>query len=151
MFSKAAANALAEGLVSALDPEQLLHYLYADYRRLSEVVSPDIVLHPFDTRRTSLHGVAEAQAHKDALVAATDGTLRTDVESVAVSGNYAVVAGTMRAQKAGLENLEIGFCGLWRFEDGVPVEHWEEVTGDAQKVSQWFLDANWERPYGVPS
>ncbi|KAI0432063.1 hypothetical protein F5Y09DRAFT_340014 [Xylaria sp. FL1042] len=138
-----------KGAVSTLNPEQLLQYLYADLRRLSEVVSPDIVLHPFDTRHTSLHGVAEVQAHENALVAATDGTLRMDVESMAVSGNYAVVAGTIRARKTGLADLEAGFCGLWRFEDGIPVEHWEEVTGDAQRVSRWFLDANWERPYLV--
>ncbi|KAI1288789.1 hypothetical protein F5Y03DRAFT_389034 [Xylaria venustula] len=129
------------------DPKQLLQYLYADLTRLSEVVSRGIILHPFDTRHVTLHGITAVQAHEEALVAATDGTLRMDVESIVVSGDFAVVPGTMRASKPGLEDLEVGFCGLWRFEDGVPVEHWEEVTGDAQKISRWFLDAKWMCPY----
>ncbi|KAI0972814.1 hypothetical protein F4678DRAFT_52569 [Xylaria arbuscula] len=133
--------------VSIRDPKELLEYLYADLTRLSEVVSQDIILHPFDTRHVTLHGIAAVQAHEEALVAATNGTLRMDTETIVISGNFAVVPGTMRANKPGLEDLEVGFCGLWRFEDGVPVEHWEEVTGDAQKISRWFLDAKWKCPY----
>ncbi|KAI1426570.1 hypothetical protein F5Y12DRAFT_270575 [Xylaria sp. FL1777] len=123
-------------------PQELLRYLYADLTRISQVVSPNIILHPYDASLANLHGITAVQAHEEALVAATGSTLSMSVESILVSSVFGVVSGTMRARRPGSEDLEAGFRGLWRFEDGIPVEHWEAITGDAQKVARWFMDAN---------
>ncbi|TGJ86712.1 hypothetical protein E0Z10_g2022 [Xylaria hypoxylon] len=119
------------------DPVELLRYLYADLTRLSQVASPDIVLHCSD-HTTSLRGIAAAQAHEEALVAATGGTLHMDVKSVTMDGELRGVRGFMRARKPGLEDLEAQFYGLWRFENGKPVEHFENIIGDTMKVVRWF-------------
>ncbi|KAI0907562.1 hypothetical protein F4823DRAFT_549910 [Ustulina deusta] len=125
------------------DPEELLRYLYADLTRISEVVSPDIALHPADAEHPALHGIAAVQAHEEALVAATDGTLRMEISLVSVVEDTAVVSGFMRARKPGLADLEAEFMGSWKFVEGVPVEHWERLRGDAKDVARrWFADAN---------
>ncbi|KAK5634164.1 hypothetical protein RRF57_009878 [Xylaria bambusicola] len=129
------------------DPLALLHYLYNDITRLSKVVSADIVLHPFYSHSASIHGIVAVQAWEEALVAATDGTLCMAVTSISVDGEHATVDGVLRARKQGLEDLEVGFRGRWRFLEGVPVEHWENVLGDADGATvKWFKDAGWKRP-----
>ncbi|KAI0417881.1 hypothetical protein F5X98DRAFT_386718 [Xylaria grammica] len=123
------------------DPEELLRYLYADLTRLSQVASPRLVLHRYDGG-APLRGVAAAQAHEEALVAATGGTLRMDVERVTLEGPLGGVHGVMRARKPagrpGAADLAARFYGLWRFEDGRPVEHFENIVGDAAEVAKWF-------------
>ncbi|KAI0502922.1 hypothetical protein F5B22DRAFT_631372 [Xylaria bambusicola] len=133
------------------DPLALLHYLYDDLRRFSKVVSADIVLHPFYSHSASIYGIAAVQAWEEALVAATDCTLSMDVGSISFDGDYATVDGVLRARKKGLEDLEVGFRGRWRFAEGVPVEHWENVLGGAKGATvKWFEDAGWKCP-GVGS
>ncbi|KAI1344123.1 hypothetical protein F5Y15DRAFT_410974 [Xylariaceae sp. FL0016] len=117
----------------------LLHYLYRDLTRLSDVASADLVLHPFAPANSQpLVGIAAAQAHEEALVKATRATLVMDVESVTANDNFGVVMGTLRAKKDGLKDLAMPFCGVWRFEGGLAVEHWENGVGNPDEVAEWL-------------
>ncbi|KAI0469051.1 hypothetical protein F4859DRAFT_488370, partial [Xylaria cf. heliscus] len=97
--------------------KELLLYLYADLTRLSRVASPEIILHRFTDPSRPLEGIAAAQAHEEALVAATGGTLVMEVESVVANAHFGAVLGVLRAKGGdkGREDLAVPFCGLWRF------------------------------------
>ncbi|KAI1265813.1 hypothetical protein F5Y18DRAFT_383550 [Xylariaceae sp. FL1019] len=90
----------------------LLIYLYEDLTRLAQVASQDIILHRFDNPSSPLRGLKAAQAHEDALVAATGDTLFMDVELVVASSHFGSVIGILRAQCPGLDDLAVPFCGL---------------------------------------
>ncbi|KAJ8123490.1 hypothetical protein O1611_g9576 [Lasiodiplodia mahajangana] len=137
-------GAVAKESPNFRDTAELLYYLYADLTRLSQVASPNIVLHRFNDPSNPLRGIAAAQAHEEALVTATGGTLVMDVESVVANLYFGAVLGVIRAQSPGLEDLAVPFCGLWRFVDGKPVEHWENTAGDAQEIASWLADAQAE-------
>lgn len=123
----------------------LLQSLYQDLSRISEFVSQDVVLHPadrdlFNPPRKPVRGVAAVQAHEDALIAATGGTVVMDVQNIIVNENFGTVLGVLRATKAGgdLGDLAIPFCGVWRFQDGKPVEHWENAA-NPRALEEWLL------------
>ncbi|KAI0480759.1 hypothetical protein GGR56DRAFT_671844 [Xylariaceae sp. FL0804] len=150
---------------------ELLRYLYADLTRISQVSAPDIVLHRYASSSSgllprTLVGAAAAQAHEEALVAATGGTLRMDVESVSANAHFGAVLGVLRARRrrpgdgggdevgdgagpqdatgdgdgdAGLRpDLALPFCGVWRFVDGRAVEHWENGAAPPEEVESWL-------------
>ncbi|KAK0658098.1 hypothetical protein B0T16DRAFT_402990 [Cercophora newfieldiana] len=124
------------------DTTSLLRYLYEDLSRISEVASQDILLHTADRDLTSpskppLRGVNAAQAHEDGLIAATGKTLVMDVQSIAANENFGTVMGVLRATKPGCEDLAIPFCGVWRFEGGWAVEHWENAV-DPGRFAVWL-------------
>ncbi|KAM7189456.1 nuclear transport factor 2 family protein [Rhypophila sp. PSN 637] len=120
----------------------LLKYLYQDLSRISEVSSSDILLHPADRDlctppREPLRGIDAAQAHEDALIAATGGALVMDVQSIDGNEHFGVVLGVLRATRSGREELAIPFCGVWRFQHGKAVEHWENAA-DPKVLKKWL-------------
>lgn len=123
------------------DTTSLLQYLYADLTRISEIVSEDIILHPADRDlssppKASVEGVAAVQAHEEALLASTGGTLVMDVESITANDHFGTALGVLRAKKEGKEDLAIPFCGVWRFKNGKAVEHWENAA-DVKGFAEW--------------
>ena len=124
------------------DTASLLRYLYNDLSRISEVASRDILLHTADRdlsspSKTPIRGVEAAQAHEDGLIAATGGTLVMDVESITANEHFGSVMGVLRATKPDQKDLAIPFCGVWRFENGWAVEHWENAV-DPGRFAVWF-------------
>ncbi|KAK3938607.1 nuclear transport factor 2 family protein [Diplogelasinospora grovesii] len=131
------------------DTTSLLRYLYTDLTRISQVSSEDIVLHPADRAirpREPLRGIVAAQAHEEALIAATGGTLVMDVQSISANNNFGAVLGILRSKRKRVtaegrlleeENLAIPFCGVWRFVNGKAVEHWENAT-DPAELGRWL-------------
>ncbi|KAK4168683.1 hypothetical protein QBC43DRAFT_296696 [Cladorrhinum sp. PSN259] len=126
------------------DPRALLHYVYADLTRLSEVAADHVMLHPADRAITGsgpLVGVEACQQHEEGLAKAcansSGGKLRMRVEDVMVNERFGCVMGFMEVDKGeGREKVEARFCGLWRFEwvDGVvkAAEHWENLDGEGE-------------------
>lgn len=128
------------------DTTSLLRYIYDDVSRISEVSSPNILLHPADRDLSSppkppLRGIHAAQAHEDGLIAATGRTLVMDVESITANEHFGAVMGVLRATKAGMEDLAIPFCGVWRFQNGWAVEHWENAV-DPGRLKIWLEASN---------
>ncbi|KAK4209299.1 hypothetical protein QBC37DRAFT_294900 [Rhypophila decipiens] len=121
----------------------LLEYLYQDLSRISEIASKDIVLHAADRDLSSppkqpLKGIQSVQAHEDALIAATGGTLVMDVQSIEANQHFGAVLGVLRATKPGGQDLAVPFCGVWRFLDGKAVEHWENAA-DPMALEKWLM------------
>jgi hypothetical protein len=85
-------------------PLTRLTYHYKNITRLSQIASPDLILHPADRALTTpprppLVGIAACQAHEEAFLAATGGTLVMEVESIRVSetGVFGCALGVLRA------------------------------------------------------
>ncbi|KAK1752809.1 nuclear transport factor 2 family protein [Echria macrotheca] len=121
----------------------MLRYLYADLKRISKISSSDIILHPADRDLCSppkrpVRGIAAVQAHEEALIEATGGTLVMEVDKITASDDFGTVLGTLRASKPGRGEVEVAFCGVWRFKDGLAVEHWENAANPG-KLVEWLV------------
>ncbi len=109
------------------DTHALLRYLYADVSRISQVSADDIVLHPADRALTSppkppVRGIEAVQAHEEALIAATGGTLVMDVQTIAANEHFGTVLGTLRA-----EAVDRGMSWLFR----------SAACGDFKRGGRW--------------
>ncbi|KAK7954208.1 hypothetical protein PG996_015094 [Apiospora saccharicola] len=121
--------------------DDMLRWLYADLTRISQIATPDIILHRVHDHSRPLRGAAAAQAHEEGLVAAAGGTLVMEVDQVSSNEHFGTVMGTLRAQSRhkGVPDLAAPFCGVWRFDGkGKLAEHWENVAVDPDQVAQWF-------------
>ncbi|KAI8946020.1 hypothetical protein F4801DRAFT_583834 [Xylaria longipes] len=125
------------------DTVELLRYVYQDITRLSEVASPYICSRIADRNSTVIRGIDGVQARMEALKGATGGTLFMDVEKVLANRKFGVVFGVMRAQRPGLQDLAMRFCGIWRFVDGIVVEHSESLSEDSGKLEKWLWHARY--------
>jgi ketosteroid isomerase-like protein len=107
-----------------------LRAIYADLTKIGDCSAEGVVLH---TAERELPNAVRAYRGRSAvvgreadLVAALRGELVMDVEFLSATAYFAAVAGKLRATLDG-EQLAMPFCGLWRFEDGKIVEHWENA------------------------
>lgn len=62
-----------------------------------------------------------------------------DVENITANEHFGAVMGTLRARKEGKGEVAVPFCGLWRFEGGKAVEHWENAV-DAGRLGEWLAN-----------
>ncbi|KAI1740090.1 hypothetical protein F4680DRAFT_419647 [Xylaria scruposa] len=125
------------------DNTDLLRWFYKDITRLSQVSSPYMSLRVADRNSTVLRGIKEAQARMEALKEATGGTLFMDIERVSANRKFGVAFGIMRARSPGLQDLAIRFCGVWRFVDGIVVEHSESLMENHEKLEKWLWHAKY--------
>jgi hypothetical protein len=128
------------------DTTTLLQYLYQDVRHFHQIASDGIILHAADRdlstpSRPPLRGIVAVQAHVEALVAATGGTLVMDVSSITANDDFGVALGTLRASREGAEDLSIPVCGVWKFRDGLAIEHWENAH-NAAKMKEWLAESH---------
>lgn len=119
---------------------EILRYIYADLTRLEDYASDDMVLHAAE--RTAADGdyvgkqAAVAKEHE--LIRLTGGTLVMDVEHIVANDHFGAVLGILRARRDG-RALAVPFCGLWRFRDGLAVEHWENAY-DVPALHRFFTE-----------
>jgi pyridoxine 4-dehydrogenase len=109
----------------------LLRRLYSDLATIADHCSPDVVLHPAAARAVQpdiplIRGAAAVADWERNFVAAFAGTLAMDVDSITANDYFGAVTGTIRGELDS-NALEMPFCGLWRFRDGLLVEHWENA------------------------
>ncbi|MFE9017996.1 nuclear transport factor 2 family protein [Streptomyces sp. NPDC007808] len=107
---------------------RILEVVYADLLRLADFADPDIVLHPANRGTDEgrvLRGKDAVLAHERDLVRATDDTLVMDTERIVANDYFGAVLGTLRASRP--RTVAMPFCGLWRFADGLIIEHWENA------------------------
>ncbi|RSN58133.1 hypothetical protein DMH12_11300 [Streptomyces sp. WAC 04229] len=107
---------------------RILEAVYADLPRLVDFADAGIVLHPAhrgtDEGRV-VRGRDAVLAHERALLQATGGSLVMDTERVVANDYFGAVLGTLRASRP--RPFAMPFCGLWRFADGLIIEHWENA------------------------
>lgn len=113
---------------------------------MHQVASADIILHPANRSLAPsiqpIRGIEAVQAYEEGLLAATMGTLEMKVESIAANTYFGAVLGTLRAGREGDQGQAIAmpFCGLFKFEDGKVVEHWENAA-DPARLGDWLVKA----------
>ena len=112
----------------------MLREIYADLTKLKQYASDSIVLH---TAEREISGATKRVVGRDAvdnkereLIEMTNGTLVMDVQGITANAHFGAVTGVIRGEaKQGVINMP--FCGLWRFENGEIVEHWENAYDPA--------------------
>jgi len=111
---------------------QKLRAIYADLTRIGEFAASDMVLHTAarefcsDPAARRVVGKEACVAHERELIRQTGNTLVMDVQHIAANDHFGAVLGVLRARHGGA-TLAMPFCGLWRFREGLIVEHWENA------------------------
>jgi hypothetical protein len=104
-----------------------LRSVYRDLARIGEFVSDDVVLHNAirdeNGNELLVTGKPAVVNHELALIDATAGTLVMAVEHIHANDFFGAVFGKLLVG----DDMAMPFCGLWRFVDGVIVEHWENA------------------------
>ena len=121
----------------------ILRAIYQDLRRIADFSDETVVLHPAER---SHHKGALPVAGKQAVLAKeldlirlTGESLLMEVSEIVANESFGAVLGTLRATKNG-RTLAMPFCGLWRFRDGLIVEHWENAY-DASVMGSFLAPA----------
>ena len=71
------------------------------------------------------------RAYGERRSALSKGTFRAiEIDQILANDSFGVLHGTFAAERAGTTVKFIGM-GVWRFENGLAVEHWEIPAGDA--------------------
>jgi hypothetical protein len=120
---------------------QLLRAVYADFSLLEQFARDDIVLHA-----GGRHGILagdyvgkKAVLAKEAeLYRRSGASLAMVADHVVANDHFGAVLGRFSANRGG-ERFEGEICGLWRFEDGLIVEHWENCA-DWPAAERFFVD-----------
>ncbi|MRG97049.1 nuclear transport factor 2 family protein [Polyangium spumosum] len=111
----------------------MLRAVYADLTRIGEFAADDMVLHRADRafyREAAAGRVVGREAavrHERDLIRSTGGTLVMDVEQIVANDHFGAVFGVLRARREDGATLAVPFCGLWRFREGLILEHWENA------------------------
>jgi pyridoxine 4-dehydrogenase len=114
----------------------ILRAVYADLTCLGDYASDDVVLH--GATGGDHVGKQAVVAKERELIHLTGNTLLMDVQHITANDYFGAVLGILRAHLDG-DSLAMPFCGLWRFRDGVIVEHWENGY-DASVMVRFFTN-----------
>lgn len=128
---------------------EILRAIYADLRLLTKFASEDIVLHaagPRDVMPAGSRGIMTGDyiGKRAVLARATElfrrsgGSPVMTLDEVVANDYFGAVLGRLAANRHG-DQFEGEFCGLWRFQDGRIVEHWENAA-DWPAAKRFFLD-----------
>jgi hypothetical protein len=104
----------------------IIRRLYTDLRTIGDVAHKGIALHPGSSGLLdvgTLYGVEAVTDHMKALYRLSHGTLRIDLDAVIANDCFTTAVGTLEITAP--DPKTVPFCGVWRFEDGLIVEHWE--------------------------
>lgn len=127
---------------------EMLRAIYADLSLLTEFASEDIVLHAAGPREPTpggSGGITGDYTGKRAVLARATELLRRSGHSLLMTPGdiiandyFGAVLGHLTANRHG-HRYEGNFCGLWRFQDGRIVEHWENAA-DWPTAQRFFVD-----------
>jgi ketosteroid isomerase-like protein len=120
---------------------EILRVIYEDFSLLAEYASEDIVLHAEGSRDImtgDYFGKAAVLAKEMELYRRSGGSLEMKADHIVANDHFGVVLGRLAANRNG-DRFEGEICGLWRFQDGVIVEHWENCA-DWPAAERFFVD-----------
>lgn len=119
----------------------LLRDIYADFGLLDKYASDDIVLHAGGARDIMAGDYVGKQAvlaKEMELYRRSGGSLVMTADHIVANDHFGAVLGRLTANRAG-RRFEGEVCGLWRFRDGLIVEHWENCA-DWSAAERFFVD-----------
>lgn len=131
---------------------ETLRAIYADFSRLAEYASDDVVLHAHGSRGLmagDYFGKRAVLSKEMELYRRSGGSLEMTADHIVANDHFGAVLGRLKANRDGQEFVgEV--CGLWRFRDGVVVEHWENCA-DWPAAERFFLDEFDHEAYAEPA
>ena len=113
----------------------LLHAIYGDLETIADHCASDVVLHPAARSEAPVHGIDRVAAWESNFVAAFHGTLHMNIDNIIANDYFGAVTGTIRGTLTDAE-IAMPFCGLWRFQNGRLIEHWENAY-DPSAFNNW--------------
>jgi ketosteroid isomerase-like protein len=119
----------------------MLRAIYADFSLLEKFASEDIVLHASGSRDIMTGDYVGKQAvlaKEMELYRRSGGSLVMATDHIVANDHFGAVLGRFSANRNG-NRFEAEICGLWRFRDGVIVEHWENCS-DWPAAEHFFVD-----------
>lgn len=128
-----------------------LRAIYADFGLLAKYASEDMVLHAAGTRGILAGDYVGRQAvlaKEMELYRRSGGTLAITTDHIVANDHFGTVLGRFRAQRDSVPFVA-EVCGLWRFENGLIVEHWE-ICADWPAAERFFVDG-FEDASAVPA
>ena len=112
---------------------ELLKAIYANPELVFEHLHPDFTLHAPGNNLIAgtfrgAEGIKDHFADMDRL---STGSFNHDVqEAFLADENFGMVVHRMEGERNGVQLKMFGF-GLWRFQDGLIIDHWESVADQA--------------------
>src|SRR5262249_50786190 len=129
-----------------------LRAIYSDFSLLEKYAGDDIVLHAAGSRDIMTGDYVGKQAvlaKELELFARSGGTLALVVDHIVANEHFGVMIGRFTANRDG-KPFEGEVCGLWRFRDGLVVEHWENCA-DWAAAERYFVDDFFAEPADKPA
>jgi ketosteroid isomerase-like protein len=119
----------------------LLRRIYADFGLLDKYASDDMVLHAGGSRDIlagDYVGKQAVLAKEMELYRRSGGSLVMSADHIVANDHFGAVLGRLTARRDG-RRFEGEICGLWRFQSGLIVEHWENCA-DWPAAERFFVD-----------
>ena len=122
--------------MSTLHPNiDTLRAIYANLRCIDQYSDDNIVLHTADRGASGgpaeVVGKAAVLAKELDLIRLSADTLVMEVHNIIANDYFGAVMGILRTRR-NHSTIGMPFCGLWRFRDGLIVEHWENAYNAAE-------------------
>lgn len=120
---------------------EMLRAVYRDLSLLQKFASDDIVLHAGGTRDIMTGdyvGKDAVLAREMELYRRSGWSLAMTADHVAANDSFGAVLGRFSANRDG-QRFVAEVCGLWRFEGGLIVEHWENCA-DWPAAERFFTE-----------
>jgi ketosteroid isomerase-like protein len=118
-----------------------LRAIYRDFSLLADYASRNMVLHAHGSRGImagDYFGKHAALCKEMELHRRSGGSLVISADHIVANDHFGVMLGRVAANRDGHE-FEGEICGVWRFRDGVIVEHWENCA-DWPAAERFFLE-----------
>ena len=117
----------------------MLRTIYADLSCIDKYSADNVVLHRAERDVVPdlpprVIGKEAVLARELELIRMTGNTLVMDVQHISANDYFGSVMGILRARING-RDIGMPFCGLWRFQNGRILEHWENAY-DAASLGQ---------------
>lgn len=120
---------------------EMLRAIYEDFGLLQKFASEDIVLHTGGARDIfagDYVGKQAVLAREMELYRRSEGSLVMTADHIVANDYFGSVLGRFGANRDG-KRFVAEVCGLWRFQDGLIAEHWENCA-DWRAAESFFVD-----------
>lgn len=113
-----------------MDMVELLKKIYANPELAFEHLHPDFKLHSPGHSQIAgtFHGAEATRKHLEHMDELSAGSFNHDVhEAYLADENWGMVVHCMEGERNGVK-LDMWGFGIWRFKDGLLIDHWEHVA-----------------------